>query len=233
MREVSDTPTLAKASLCLTLLLLAPTAAFLMRRGHRSARQLVTCLVTSALAFFLASFQVHEKSLLLAMVPAALLIDKRDIPFGVWFQALGLFTMLPLLVKDRLALPAAACTVVYLIVASLLYADVRPRKDRDEPTLVRIVQVVRTGFYRVSYVAMALILCTWALVPPPPHLPDLYPVVVALFGVVNICFAYLYFLFDLYVKNAHVRSPDSPWTGPVFASAKAADPQDTHPLKSE
>jgi len=220
MRDSYSTSTLARYSLGLTLLLLAPTVVFLLKPGRKSVRQLTTALVTSALAFFLASFQVHEKSLLLAMVPAALIIDKHNVPFGVWFQVSGLFTMLPLLVKDGLMLPAAACTAIYGVIAAVIYVDIRPIKDRDEPTVVRLDQMMRTGFYRVSYLCMAGLLLAWMLIPTPAALPDLYSVLIALLGAVNLGVAYIYYMYALYVTYTHVPSLVSPVASPAHSHIK-------------
>jgi alpha-1,3-glucosyltransferase len=66
-RTFLKTDDLATLSLALTLLLLAPICFNLMTvriTGHR----VCLALATSSLAFFLASFQVHEKSLVLTLL---------------------------------------------------------------------------------------------------------------------------------------------------------------------
>ena len=127
---------LLRASLALTLVFLAPTAICLMR-CELTLERLLLALVNSALAFFLASFQVHEKSLLLALVPAAFFIFFQTAPvpkgrkghsgtagssnddnafklLAVWFQVFGCFTMFPLLRREGLATAYVACNLLFL-----------------------------------------------------------------------------------------------------------------------
>lgn len=139
---------LVRTSLMLTLLLLVPVAISLLVTPLRAALisssastssssslaqptspvSFVLGLVVSALAFFLASFQVHEKSLLLATVPAALLITVEPL-FISWFQTLGLFTMFPLLQKDHLVGPYWTCFAVYSL--GILYSLRLPYEEQS------------------------------------------------------------------------------------------------------
>ena len=90
-------------------------------RERADITSFLIALVASSLAFFLASFQVHEKSLLLALVPSAALIPTRcggethkDAYKSVvlWFQLVGMFTMHPLLLKDGQIIPYWLCFAV-------------------------------------------------------------------------------------------------------------------------
>lgn len=52
--------------------------------------------------------QVHEKSVLLPLVPVSLLVaDDPDLV--LWLQLLGIFSMFPLFVRDKLRIPYWAC----------------------------------------------------------------------------------------------------------------------------
>jgi len=70
------------------------------KNKERNPLVLLLSLTTSALAFFLASFQVHEKSLLLALVPASLMLPWAS-RLVSWFQILGAFSMYVLNVPIR------------------------------------------------------------------------------------------------------------------------------------
>ena len=81
-------------------------------------------LVNTSIVFYLFSFQVHEKSILLAAIPVGLFAcgAGRSGGFGryssivsVWFMAMSTFSMFPLLARDGLALPAVALTVFYVL----------------------------------------------------------------------------------------------------------------------
>jgi alpha-1,3-glucosyltransferase len=117
-RNIVDTTVLIRASLGLTLLLLAPVGVDLMRKPISHPR-LCLSLVNSALSFFLASFQVHEKSLLLALVPAAFLIPYSIFEIG-WFQFVGCMTMYPLLVKDGQRIPYFIMMLMYGIILQVM-----------------------------------------------------------------------------------------------------------------
>jgi alpha-1,3-glucosyltransferase len=89
---------------------------------------------STGLAFFLASFQVHEKSLLLALAPATLLLTSANTTnatsssssnscqqygcmhreFPHWFAIVTTWTLWPLLVLDRLQVAYVATLVIFL-----------------------------------------------------------------------------------------------------------------------
>ncbi|CAD7079745.1 unnamed protein product [Hermetia illucens] len=58
-------------------------------------------LINTSLAFFLFSFQVHEKSILLVALPVLLLTTVETLA-SQWFALISVFSMFPLLEKDRL-----------------------------------------------------------------------------------------------------------------------------------
>ncbi|KAJ8916499.1 hypothetical protein NQ315_000141 [Exocentrus adspersus] len=100
--------------LCLfaTLLAVFPSSVDLFLRPN--SRKFVLALVNSSLAFFLFSFQVHEKSILLVAVPVLMYFPYA--PFVCfWFLCLSGFSMLPLLVKDGLVMAFVALTVFYVV----------------------------------------------------------------------------------------------------------------------
>ena len=77
-------------------------------------------LFTSAMAFFLFSFQVHEKSILLPLMPLTALLGGREAGFGrldwewaVLLNNVGVFSMWPLLAKDGLGLEYAVLTILW------------------------------------------------------------------------------------------------------------------------
>ena len=86
--------------------------------------------VNSSLAFFLFSFQVHEKSILLAVLPASLLLVRHPHSI-VWFSLVASFSMYPLLVKDGLALATwALCGLFFMCAQSLVRVPSHLREHR-------------------------------------------------------------------------------------------------------
>ncbi len=78
-------------------------------------------MITS-LSFFLFSFQVHEKTILLVTLPVNLLPWQHPF-FVMWFNAVAAFSMYPLLVRDGLALPTWAMTSFYIVIFTLVYGS--------------------------------------------------------------------------------------------------------------
>ena len=87
IRHYCSITTLAQLSMLLTILLILPIAIDLLRRPVTPIR-IILSLLNCSMAFFLASFQVHEKSLLLSLLPAMMLLDHEPL-LVCWFQLLG------------------------------------------------------------------------------------------------------------------------------------------------
>ena len=85
---------------------------------HRFLYTLIAC----SLAFFMFSFQVHEKTILLPALPVALVTHREGL-VAVWFQLIAAFSMAPLLYKDGQTPQYAACCLIYLG-AAVLYPAV-------------------------------------------------------------------------------------------------------------
>lgn len=220
-KQLLPVPVLVRLSLVATLLFLSPMVVDMLRRPM-SARRLLLCLNNSALAFFLASYQVHEKSLLLVLVPMSLLVQEDPL-FVLWFQVLGTFTMFPLLVKDGLVVPYAVTIVLYLAIFALLReleemgckaAGEASRRDREatkgsdvfedtvSTTTARAsfhglsgnsnIQLLKKTFVALSVIGMVLLHGLHSMVTPPTRLPDLFPALFAIYGALNLLVAYIY-----------------------------------------
>jgi alpha-1,3-glucosyltransferase len=69
------------------------------------------------MAFFLFAYQVHEKSILLPLLPVTLLAP--DMPrFAAWLPPLAALSMYPLLKRDGLQAAYFACLTLWLLLAS-------------------------------------------------------------------------------------------------------------------
>ena len=80
-----------------TLGSLLPPCALLL--AHPSRRGFLLCATACGLGFFLLSFQVHEKHVLLPLLPALLLAPSRPLEVG-WLVSLCTFSLYPLLRRD-------------------------------------------------------------------------------------------------------------------------------------
>ncbi|EGF83062.1 hypothetical protein BATDEDRAFT_2229, partial [Batrachochytrium dendrobatidis JAM81] len=101
LREMFDVPDLVKLSMACTLLAVIPAGLLVFRYPNR--RTFLYSLVVGSLGFFLFSFQVHEKSILLPALPVMIFV--LDDPVAAsWFINVAMFSMFPLLKKDGLVL---------------------------------------------------------------------------------------------------------------------------------
>lgn len=124
-----------------------------------------------ALSFFLASFQVHEKSILIPLAPLSLLFCISPL-FVVWFSLVSLWTMWPLLLVDRLTIPYITCAIIFASVAYVYF------QTFDEKPLHKAVSF---GFI-ISILFMIVLHFMELVLDPPQTLPDIYPVLFSLAG---------------------------------------------------
>lgn len=197
VRQLLSHAQLLTASLALTLLLLSPVAYLLLSRPA-SLPHLSLAMVNSALAFFLASFQVHEKSILLALLPASTLV-LHDPGFCQWLELVGCFTMFPLLRRDGLVVPYAALCLLYALIMDEIGRQTDANSNSSDalwplsPPWLRhpVPRGMLQGIRRVSYAAMLALHVAEACIAPPQRYPDLYPALFALCGCGSFLLAYL------------------------------------------
>jgi alpha-1,3-glucosyltransferase len=103
----SQTPVQELVQLCMGATLLTVLPAMAQQIRSPSRKGLLLCMASSAFSFFLFSYQVHEKSILLPLLPVTLLAP--DVPaLAAWLPAVAAFSMYPLLKKDGLSLAYGA-----------------------------------------------------------------------------------------------------------------------------
>ena len=144
---------------------------------------------------------MHEKSLLLALLPASFFVD-RDFLLVSWFQVLGVWTMFPLLAKDGLRLPYAACIGLYLVCNAAFAHAVSARGEGREKLVSlspeRLSLTLKRAFVWLSAGGMVTLHVCELVLAPPQRYPDIYPAVFSIFGAANLCVAYVYFTAWLY-----------------------------------
>lgn len=162
-----------------TVLSIVPSAINLL--FYPTPYRFLHSLVNSSLSFFLFSFQVHEKSILLAIIPVSLLAVVH--PFvSTWFILVATFSMYPLLVKDGLVLPTWSLSLFFLL-SSYLFLPRLSYKIHNQDKRINLLFYVSMG--------LCLTLCISShFVTPPARLPDLFPVLISGFS----CLHFLGFL---------------------------------------
>lgn len=144
-------------------------------------------LINCSLVFFLFSFQVHEKSIL---IPAVIVnLYCVQLPFwSLWFMVISTFSMLPLLIRDGLLIPYIATTILYTIISlstTALFAS-----PSDEHKLQRRLQKI-TFYFSLFGVISLTALSVFA--EPPPKLPDLFAVLVSVYSCAHFILFLIYF----------------------------------------
>ena len=159
---------------------------------------------SSAWGFFLFSFQVHEKSVLLPLMPMTLLLGSKS---GMskeyrawigWANMLAVWTMYPLLRRDELKMPYVVVSLLWMFLMGLppfsvsVYYDHdyqnepgRPRRADDMYTATKILHFQ-------TYVVIAFWHLLAAFAEPPDDKPDLWVVVNACIGAVGFGICYLW-----------------------------------------
>ncbi|EJC98153.1 glucosyltransferase [Fomitiporia mediterranea MF3/22] len=126
-------------------------------------------MLSSSMSFFLFSFQVHEKTILLPLLPINLLLSGAPqnsfmFNWGMLVNNVAVFSMWPLLKKDELGLQYIALTFLWNYL--LGYNPFR------KPTEKQLVYY----FSLATYSAILLLHTAELLITPPRRYPDIFPV---------------------------------------------------------
>ncbi|KAH8426681.1 dolichyl-P-Glc:Man(9)GlcNAc(2)-PP-dolichol alpha-1,3-glucosyltransferase ALG6 [Aspergillus melleus] len=195
---------LQRVSLGATLASILVPCAIVFR--HPRASLLLPALSCVAWGFFLFSFQVHEKSVLLPLLPMTLLLagdgglTKETRAWVGWANMLGSWTMYPLLKRDELRVPYFVMSLLWAYLLGLPPTSMeifrtRPTSEDSGPRaeLHILTKLLHFCFY--------LVMIGWhvveAFVPPPPGKPDLWVVLNVLVGAGGFGLAYLWCLTKL------------------------------------
>ena len=147
-----------------------------------------------SLSFFLASFQVHEKSILLSLAPCSLLFWDDPV-FVEWFSFVCVWSLWPLIQVDRLQ-TAYSCMV--LIFVSMVWFR---RMGMEQPKTESIFSgesLVLRSVPNLCFMCMITLHIAQVLVPAPSRLPDLYEVLWSVAGCGMFSIAWLATIFKLY-----------------------------------
>ena len=181
-RERFAAPTLARAAAALSLAACVPSCVQQALRPSRLG--LPYCMLCCAMAAFLLGFQVHEKSVLLPLLPACLLALEEPELLRV-LGPLAAFSMYPLLRFELLGGAAYAAALC----AGVLVVGAAPRSARGFATRRgRAAAAV----WAAGAVAGAAALHASYAVPAPEALPHLHALGVSAFSAANFAAVALY-----------------------------------------
>lgn len=173
------------ASICLltTVILVLPTCLDLFK--NPSKIKFILSLINCSLTFFLTSFQVHEKSILLVSLPV-LMYSPQNSFICTWFLSITTFSMLPLLIKDNLLIPFISLSIIYFIVYNNIEKLISKQKEALKLHLLRTVSL---------FVCVILTLCAIFLKPPQKY-PYLWPLIISTYSCLHFIGFLIYFNFS-------------------------------------
>jgi len=162
-------------------------------------RILPLALAVTSWGFFLFSFQVHEKSILLPLLPMTLLLGGEGglLPqrraWITWANILGCWTMFPLLKRDELRVPYFVLTLLWAWLMGLdsLFTSSESQSSLRVDSFSKLI-------HGTFYFAMVVWHFFDAFVAPPTGKPDFWVVINVLIGAAGFAIAYLWCLWSLW-----------------------------------
>ncbi|EFW99878.1 copii-coated vesicle protein 4 [Grosmannia clavigera kw1407] len=223
---------LQRLSLAATLAAVLPPSAVLLLRPRRLLLPLA--FAASAWAFFLFSYQVHEKSVLLPLLPMTLLLAGagglgRNTRAWVGFaNLLAVWTLFPLLQRVDLRVPYAVLTLLWAFLLGLpptslsVYVGPGPGPDAAADPAGPGVLWSATLLHAPFYLAMAVWHVLEHFAAPPPDKPDLWVVTNVGIGAAGFGLCYLWCMWRLLVESELLGSgPTTKKTHLFFSTPRA------------
>ena len=137
------------------------------------ADSFLLALHASALAFFLFSYHVHEKAILLPLAPLLAIRDPRHATYVALFGIVSTLSLFPLLAFERLRLAYAATLAFHVLV------------------LRRLFSTTSSAAFIVAASLVVFLHSLPAFLAPPKRFPDLYPALLALIAAALFACAFL------------------------------------------
>uniref|UniRef100_A0A1I8B9B9 Alpha-1,3-glucosyltransferase n=1 Tax=Meloidogyne hapla TaxID=6305 RepID=A0A1I8B9B9_MELHA len=183
-KQIYSTENLIKMSTLLVLSTCLPSLYCLLLKPN--GRNFRIALVICSLSFFLFSFQVHEKSILLVGIPALLLLDDKTLgnSIGILLSTCC-FSLFPLCMKDGVP------EILPFFIFYHLF-NVWMEKERAKFNFLENKTKLMDYISWISFILLLLINLSNIFVSPPKRYPDLFSMLNALFCFFNFIYFYIY-----------------------------------------
>lgn len=178
-------------------------------------------LAASSMSFYLFSFQVHEKTILVPLLPITLLYTSRDwnvLSMVSWINNVGLFTLWPLLRREGLELQYFVCFFLSnWLIGNFSFITPRflPKFLTPGPSISSVSEHYRRRsllphsiFWKLiivsSYIGMFVFHYVDFFVEAPPRYPDLWVILNCTIGFVSFSLFWLwtYYKFCTLLKKS-------------------------------
>jgi alpha-1,3-glucosyltransferase len=196
-----DAALLQRASLLATLAAIFPPCVVIFVKPKKELLPLA--LASTAWAFFMFSFQVHEKSVLLPLMPMTLLIagkgglSKYTRAWVGFANILAVWTLFPLLRRVDLSIPYYVLSGLWAYLVGLPPTTWAVYEGMSSTWIGLGTSLMHTGFY----VAMAAWHVAEAWLTPPSTLPDLWVVINVGIGATGFAICYLWCVGTLVIES--------------------------------
>lgn len=182
LRNINN-QTMATICLLVTLISVLPTCLDLLKNPSKT--KFLLSLINCSLSFFLFSFQVHEKSILLVAIPV-LMYSPQNTFICTWFVTITTFSMLPLFIKDNLSVPFISMSLVYFIVYHNIEKLILKQKKTSTLYLIRNMSL---------FGCMILTICS-IIIKSPQKYPYLWPLIISTYSCIHFIAFLMYFNFN-------------------------------------
>ena len=193
-------PLLRRFSISLTLISVLPACMTISLFPRKEL--LPWAMASTAWGFFLFSFQVHEKSVLLPLLPMTMLLagegglGPETRAWIGWANLLGVWTLFPLLQRDELRVPYSALTMLWAYLLGLPPTSLTVYTPQ-EVALSSGTKLLHLSFYAAMLIWHGLDL----FVTPPAGKPDLWAVINALIGAAGFGICWIWCTWQLILRG--------------------------------
>ena len=202
--HVYPKPMAQRLSLLATLTLILPACMTISVFPRRDL--LPWAMASSAWGFFLCSFQVHEKSVLLPLLPMTILLGSGgglgpEIRAWVgWANTLGTWTLFPLLKRDELRVPYFVLSLLWAFLLGLpptSFSLYWGSSQGSNSHLTRRTKLLHLSFYA----AMVIWHFAEAFIQAPDGKPDLWVVLNVIIGAAGFGVCYLWCSWQVILRS--------------------------------
>lgn len=153
---------------------------------------------------------MHEKTILLVAIPIILHFPHEPL-MCLWFLQIATFSMLPLLVVDKLVLAYVGTNLIYLLLIRLVSATEISAKEFDNAkwdflllNRISASRLLHVVFYASSLLGCTVLATCHLFVPAPIRFPHLFPLLISVYS----CCHFLMFLCYFNYKQWTCRTGD-------------------------
>merc|ERR1711862_917474 len=158
---------------------------------------------STSISFFLGSYQVHEKSILMSVSIISLLFvyDKKFV--GYFFTIISTWTLYPLIQIDELCI-GYYCIMIIFICLLWIYNLLQDDEEDEEDINVKKKRLIQWLTYNIiipiSWICMIFLHIIEIIFKNkvPSHLPDLFSVLWSIIGCIFFCWSWLYCTWNVY-----------------------------------